>query len=139
MRLHAADAGVEFMSAVELTKEQREQGPVFGPRFDAAGLICSVVQHVATREVVMVAWMNREALDLSLASGIAHFYSRSRASLWKKGETSGNTLSVREIRVDCDQDTLVLLVEPAGPTCHTGAPSCFYRVVEGGALRRVQD
>jgi phosphoribosyl-AMP cyclohydrolase len=88
---------------------------------------------------VMVAWMNREALDWTLASGIAHFYSRSRGSLWKKGETSGNTLAVREIRVDCDQDALVLLVEPAGPACHTGARGCFYRVVEGEVLRRVQD
>jgi phosphoribosyl-AMP cyclohydrolase len=139
MRPHAAEAGVEFMSTVDLTKVQREQGLVFDPKFDSAGLVCAVVQDVATREIVMVAWMNREALDWTLASGIAHFYSRSRGSLWKKGETSGNTLAVREIRVDCDQDALVLLVEPAGPACHTGAQGCFYRVVEGEVLRRVQD
>ncbi|MCR2833900.1 phosphoribosyl-AMP cyclohydrolase [Parerythrobacter lacustris] len=127
------------MSGSDLTAEEREQGTVFEPRFDAAGLICAVVQDAATGEIVMVAWMNREALDLTLASGTAHFYSRSRASLWKKGETSGNTLAVCEVRVDCDQDALILLVEPTGPACHTGARSCFYRVLESGALRRVQD
>ncbi len=127
------------MSASDLTAEEREQGTVLEPKLDASGLICAVVQDAATLELLMVAWMNREALDLTLASGIAHFYSRSRSSLWKKGETSGNTLAVREIRVDCDQDALVLLVEPAGPACHTGARSCFYRVLENGTLRRVQD
>lgn len=127
------------MSSGNLSKDQRELGVVFDPRFDAAGLICAVMQDAATREILMVAWMNQEALDLTLASGTAHFYSRSRASLWKKGETSGNTLAVHEIRVDCDQDALVLLVEPAGAACHTGARSCFYRVLQGGALRRVQD
>ena len=83
----------------------------------------------------MVAYMNEEALQLTVDSGIAHFYSRSRQTLWKKGETSGNTLSVEDILVDCDQDALVLKVIPAGPTCHTGATSCFYRVLADGTLQ----
>lgn len=82
----------------------------------------------------MVAFMNREALDLTLSSGVAHFYSRSRRGLWKKGETSGNVLSVREVLVDCDQDALVVIAVPAGPACHTGARSCFYRRVEAQGL-----
>lgn len=126
------------MNAGGSSSDQREQGGVLDPKFDAAGLVCAVVQDAATLEVLMVAWMNREALDLTLASGIAHFYSRSRSALWKKGETSGNTLQVGEVRIDCDQDALVLLVDPAGPACHTGARSCFYRVLENGSLRRVQ-
>ncbi|MCF6277890.1 MAG: phosphoribosyl-AMP cyclohydrolase [Anaerolineales bacterium] len=101
-------------------------------RFDARGLITTVVQDQRTREVLMVAWMNAEALRLTRESGQAHFWSRSREKLWHKGATSGNYMYVRQIRVDCDADTLLLLVEPAGPACHTGARSCFYRAVENG-------
>ncbi len=96
-------------------------------RFDAHGLIPAVVQDAHTLQVLMVAWMDAEALRRTQETGEAHFWSRSRGALWRKGETSGNVMRVREIRVDCDADTLLLLVEPAGPACHTGAASCFYR------------
>jgi phosphoribosyl-ATP pyrophosphohydrolase/phosphoribosyl-AMP cyclohydrolase len=98
-------------------------------RFDAQGLVAAVVQDAATRDVLMVAYMNREALSLTLTTGEAHFWSRSRSVLWHKGATSGNVQRVREVRVDCDADTLLLLVDPAGPACHTGEVSCFYRTL----------
>jgi len=96
-------------------------------RFDERGLIVAVVQDAATMQVLMVAYMNDEALRLTLETGEAHFWSRSRQSLWRKGATSGNVLRVREIRYDCDADALLLLVDPLGPACHTGERSCFYR------------
>lgn len=113
-----------------------ERGTVLTPRFDAAGLICAVTTHADTGEVLMVAWMNAEALRLTLESGAAHYWSRSRRSLWKKGETSGQIQSVVEVRVDCDQDAVLLKVRPQGDggACHVGFRSCFYRVVENGAL-----
>lgn len=114
----------------------RETGTVLDPKYDAAGLVTAVVTDHASGELLMVAHMNAEALDRTLATGEAHFWSRSRASLWRKGETSGNTLRVEEIRIDCDQDAIWLRVKAAGPACHTGERSCFYRVVEGGSLRR---
>lgn len=123
------------MTTNELTAAEREGGSTFAPKYDANGLICAVVCNAGSSEVLMVAYMNEEALQLTVDSGIAHFYSRSRQTLWKKGETSGNTLSVEEILVDCDQDALVLKVIPAGPTCHTGATSCFYRVLADGTLQ----
>jgi len=98
--------------------------------FDDRGLIPAVVQDATTGEVLMVAWMNAEALRLTRETGEAHFWSRSRRTLWHKGETSGNVQRVREIWVDCDADTLLLKVDPAGPACHTGARSCFYRRLE---------
>jgi phosphoribosyl-AMP cyclohydrolase len=104
-------------------------------RWDAAGLITGVVTDAASGELLMVAHLNEEALRLTLETGEAHFWSRSRGRLWKKGETSGNVLRVTEARIDCDQDALWLKVEAAGPACHTGARSCFYRRVErDGAL-----
>ena len=112
----------------------REHGNDFLPRFDAAGLVAAIVQDAGTREVLMVAWMDREALARTRETGLAHFHSRSRSRLWMKGESSGNTLRVTQIRVDCDQDAMLLLVEPAGPACHTGARSCFYRALEGETL-----
>lgn len=96
-------------------------------KFDERGLIPAVVQDARTGDVLMVAWMNAEALRLTRETGEAHFWSRSRRTLWHKGETSGNVQSVREILVDCDADTLLLKVNPAGPACHTGEHSCFYR------------
>jgi phosphoribosyl-AMP cyclohydrolase len=99
-------------------------------KFNEQGLIPAVVQDKDTGEVLMVAWMNAEALEKTRQTGQAHFWSRSRKKLWRKGETSGNVLSVHEIRFDCDADTLLLLVTPAGPACHTGERSCFYRVLE---------
>jgi phosphoribosyl-ATP pyrophosphohydrolase/phosphoribosyl-AMP cyclohydrolase len=98
--------------------------------FDDRGLVPAVVQDAVSGQVLMVAYMNAESLALTQQTGEAHFWSRSRASLWHKGATSGNILRVGEIRVDCDADTLLLLVEPAGPACHTGETSCFYRALE---------
>jgi phosphoribosyl-AMP cyclohydrolase len=100
-------------------------------KFDEQGLVPAVVQDINTREVLMVAWMNSEAVEKTRQTGQAHFWSRSRKKLWRKGETSGNVLSVQEIRLDCDADTLLLLVNPAGPACHTGERSCFYRALDG--------
>lgn len=101
-------------------------------KYDERGLIVAVVQDAATRDVLMVAYMDAEALRLTRATGEAHFWSRSRQALWHKGATSGNVQSVREIRYDCDGDALLLLVEPAGPACHTGEISCFYRPLPVG-------
>lgn len=115
---------------------EREQGSGFLPRFDAQGLLTTVTIDSATREVLMVAFMDAEALARTRETGLAHFHSRSRGRLWMKGETSGHVLRVREIHVDCDQDALVLVVEPAGPACHTGATSCFYRRLDGDTLVR---
>ena len=99
-------------------------------KYDASGLIPAVAQDAESGEVLMVAWMNAEALRLTRATGEAHFWSRSRGELWHKGATSGNVLRVAEIQVDCDADTLLLRVHPAGPACHTGARSCFFRTLE---------
>lgn len=101
-------------------------------KFDERGLITAVVQDAATRDVLMVAWMNAEALRLTQTTGEAWFWSRSRQELWRKGATSGHTLRVRAIRADCDGDTLLLLVDPAGPACHTGAASCFFTPLPPG-------
>jgi phosphoribosyl-ATP pyrophosphohydrolase/phosphoribosyl-AMP cyclohydrolase len=101
------------------------------PSYDDRGLVPAVAVDATTGVVLMVAWMNAEALAATRATGEAHFYSRSRAALWRKGETSGHTLAVRELRIDCDGDTLLLVVDPAGPACHTGKPSCFYRDLDG--------
>lgn len=117
----------------------RDRGNAFLPRFDAAGLLTAVVINAASAEVLMVAFMNDEALAKTRTTGLAHFYSRSRQRLWLKGETSGNTLRVEEIRVDCDQDALVILATPAGPACHTGAASCFYRRLRGEVLEAIED
>ncbi len=109
----------------------------FRPRFDAAGLITAVCVDAARGDVLMVAHMNAEALSLTRESGFAHFWSRSRGALWKKGESSGHVLRLVELLVDCDQDCLVLRVEPYGPACHTDARSCFYRRVTDTGLQRV--
>ena len=97
--------------------------------FNADGLIPAVIQDAETREVLMVAWMNRESLQRTLETGQTWFWSRSRGELWHKGETSGNTQDVRSLLVDCDADCLLVLVDPAGPACHTGATSCFFRTI----------
>ena len=98
-------------------------------KWDERGLIPAIVQDVTTQQVLMLAYMNAEALRLTLQTGEAHFWSRSRQELWHKGATSGHVQRVREVRVDCDADTILLLVDPAGPACHTGEVSCFYRVM----------
>jgi phosphoribosyl-AMP cyclohydrolase len=99
-------------------------------RYDSQGLLPAILQDAATGEVLMVAWMNAEALRLTRSTGEAHFWSRSRQQLWRKGETSGNLMFVRQIMVDCDGDTLLLRVEPGGPACHTGERTCFFRELE---------
>ncbi|NRP73509.1 Phosphoribosyl-AMP cyclohydrolase [Ensifer psoraleae] len=108
-----------------------EIGPGFTPRFDEKGLVTAVVTDARDGELLMVAHMNAEALALTIETGIAHYYSRSRKGLWKKGESSGNLQNVQEIRTDCDQDAVWLKVSVAGhdATCHTGRRSCFYRTV----------
>jgi phosphoribosyl-ATP pyrophosphohydrolase/phosphoribosyl-AMP cyclohydrolase len=98
-------------------------------RFDAKGLIPTIVQDANTNQVLMMAYMNLESLQLTLETKETHFWSRSRKELWHKGATSGNIQKVLEIRVDCDADTLLIRVQPAGPACHTGEQSCFYRIL----------
>lgn len=117
--------------------DPRETGLDFAPKFDAAGLVTAVVTDVASGAVLMVAHMDAAAIAATRASGEATFFSRSRGRLWKKGETSGNVLRVVEMRVDCDQDAIWIIAAPAGPACHTGATSCFYRRVTGAGLERV--
>ena len=113
-------------------KHELEDEGDFTPRFDDRGLITAIVTDADDGELLMVAHMNVQALALTIQTGIAHYFSRSRGKLWKKGETSGNLQSVKEIRTDCDQDAIWLKVEVAGhqATCHTGRRSCFYRTVE---------
>ena len=127
-----------FTDPAPLTHEQLEEGTAFAPRFDAAGLVTVVTTEAGTNEVLMLAHMNAEALSLTLETGIAHYWSRSRGKLWKKGETSGELQEVVELRTDCDQDAIVLVVNQTGhgAACHTGRKSCFYRravVVDGNA------
>jgi len=118
------------VTEVPLTTEEREGGTVFAPKFDNAGLLTAVVVDQASGAVLVVAHMNAEALDATLSTGKVHFWSRSRGQLWMKGETSGHVLTVEALLVDCDQDALVIRATPAGPTCHTGARSCFYRQID---------
>ena len=117
------------------TTEAIEQGLSFQPKFDDSGLIPAIVTDAATGDVLMFAWMNGEALALTLETRTAHFWSRSRNRLWKKGEDSGNVLDIVEVRTDCDQDVLWLKakVQGDGLACHTGARSCFYRALPLGA------
>ncbi len=120
------------MSPTEL-----DQGLSLAPRWNADGLICAVAQDATSRAVLMVAWMNAEALRLTLETGRATYWSRSRQKIWVKGEESGHTQRVIEARIDCDQDSVVLLVEQTGAACHTGAPTCYYRrILADGTLVR---
>jgi phosphoribosyl-AMP cyclohydrolase len=118
---------------------ERELGNTFLPRFDDKGLLIAIAVDSVSRDILMVAYMDSEALEKTRETGLAHFHSRSRGKLWLKGETSGHFLRVQEIRVDCDQDALMLVVKPEGPACHTGARSCFYRKLEGGELHRIEN
>jgi len=112
-----------------------EEGLAFQPKFDAAGLVTCVATDATTSEVLMVAHMNEEALRKTIASGEAWYYSRSRKSLWRKGETSGHVQRVVEMRMDCDQDAIWIRVEQSGAACHTGRRSCFYRRIDSGEGR----
>ncbi|PIB93985.1 phosphoribosyl-AMP cyclohydrolase [Caulobacter sp. FWC2] len=118
------------------SKHDLERGSALAPRFNADGLVVAVAQHADSGEILMLAWMNAEALKLTVETNIAHYFSRSRNELWKKGETSGQLQDVVELRVDCDQDAVLLKVRPRGDggACHVGFRSCFYRVLEDGAL-----
>lgn len=117
----------------------QEQGSSFQPRFDDKGLLTAIAMDVDTRSILMLAFMDDEALQKTRETGLAHFHSRSRGKLWLKGETSGHVLRVEEILVDCDQDALLLMVKPAGPACHTGATSCFYRKLNGNLLQHIDN
>ncbi|QGM99022.1 phosphoribosyl-AMP cyclohydrolase [Methylocystis parvus] len=121
--------------------KELEEGAAFTPRFDANGLIVCVTVEAATREILMVAYMNQLALDKTIETGVAHYWSRSRGALWRKGDTSGQVQRVVSLSVDCDQDAIQLMVEAGGDgkACHTGRKSCFYRklATEGGARRLV--
>ncbi len=122
-----------------MNEAARENGFVLDPRWDEKGLIAGIVTDAASGQLLMVAHLNAEALALTQATGEVHFWSRSRHRIWKKGETSGNVLRVVELRIDCDQDALWIKAEAAGPACHTGARSCFYRVIDGERLRHATD
>lgn len=116
--------------------DPRETSDRLDPKWDGNGLLTGVVTDARTGALLMVAHLNAEALRLTQETGEAHFWSRSRQRLWKKGEESGNVLRIVELRIDCDQDALWIRAEPSGPACHTGAASCFYRRLEGDRLVR---
>ena len=133
-------AGEGFATAKD--KHELEEGGMFAPRFDAAGLIVCMTVDATTNDPLMLAYMNAESLRLTMETSVAHYWSRSRNTLWRKGDTSGQTQRVVEIRVDCDQDAILLRVEAGGDggVCHTGRRSCFYRSVnpKTGALTFIQ-
>ena len=126
-------------------KTDLEEGAVFSPRFDRDGLIAAIATDAATGDVLMLAWMNAEALRLTLETGVAHYWSRSRRKLWRKGDSSGQQQRVVEMRTDCDQDAVQMKVKVSGDggACHTGRRSCFYRLVTstpaGARLRFAED
>jgi phosphoribosyl-AMP cyclohydrolase len=128
-------AAKQPMFAARGSASEVETGLIFQPKFDAHGLLPAIVTDTVSGEVLMFAWMNAEALGLTLQTGIAHFWSRSRQALWRKGEESGNLMRVSELRTDCDQDALWLQVSVAGKgvACHTGERTCFYRALPLGA------
>lgn len=125
-----------FADPSTLSHDEIEEGATLAPKFDAHGLATAIAIEAGSKDVLMLAHMNAEALQLTLATGEAHYYSRSRKKIWKKGETSGEVQKVVQVRVDCDQDAILLVVEQTGrgAACHTGRKSCFYRRVENGAL-----
>ena len=126
-------------------KSELEEGAVFTPRFDADGLIAAIAVDDSSGEVLMLAWMNAEALRLTIETGVVHYWSRSRGTLWRKGDTSGQRQKVVDIRTDCDQDAVLIRVAVGGDggACHTGRPTCFYRSVvatpAGARLRFAKD
>lgn len=131
-----ADTAASGPFAERGSPREIEEGTYFAPKFDASGVLAAVATDADTGEVLMLAWMDATALARTIETGHAHFYSRSRGRLWKKGEESGNTLRVSEARTDCDQDAIWLQaeVQGAGAACHTGAHTCFYRAMPIGAL-----
>ena len=135
MEMGLRSAAFAFYSA-DMT-DARDKGLALNPKYDDNGLITAVVTDAVGGDVLMVAHMNAHALELTVETGLAHFWSRSRQSLWKKGETSGHMLQVQDIRIDCDQDAVWVRAIPAGPTCHTGARSCFFRRIGTDGLSLV--
>jgi phosphoribosyl-AMP cyclohydrolase len=119
--------------------DARDTGLILDPKYDRDGLITAVASDVETGELLMLAHMNAQALAATVETERAHFWSRSRGKLWRKGEESGNELHVVDIRIDCDQDAIWLLVKPVGPACHTGRRSCFYRRVTRDGLTPVDE
>jgi phosphoribosyl-AMP cyclohydrolase len=126
---HAAEGHATRQQTIPKGERQRAKLEPINIKWDEHGLTPAIVQDANTGQVLMLAYMNAEALRLTLDTGEAHFWSRSRRELWHKGATSGHVQRVREVRVDCDADTILLRVDPAGPACHTGEVSCFYRVM----------
>ena len=120
-----------FVNPEQLPPDQREHGDIFAPKFNQDGLIFAITTEKATGQVLMAAYMSEQALQLTVETGIVHYFSRSRQKLWKKGETSGQTQQLVEMRTDCDQDVLLLSVvqKGLGAACHTGHKSCFYRKI----------
>lgn len=134
-------SGQETIFAQRGDKAQIEEGDAFAPKFDQNGLIVCITCEVRSGDILMVAWMNAEALQRTIETGVAHYWSRSRNTLWRKGDTSGQVQTVVTMRTDCDQDAILLEVEAGGDgkACHTGRRSCFYRrVVRDGAATRLE-
>lgn len=127
-----------FADPSTLSHADLEEGTLFAPKFDAHGLVTAVAQEAGSNRVLMVAHMNADALRLTIETGEVHYYSRSRKKLWKKGESSGEIQKLVEMRTDCDQDVILMLVEQTGrgAACHTGRKSCFYRIVENADTLR---
>ena len=130
-------AGQECLGYDPNMTDERESGWTLNPKYDANGLLTAVITDEADGVVLMVAHMNAEALAKSMETRTAVFFSRSRQRLWQKGESSGNVLHIVDIRIDCDQDALWIIARPQGPTCHTGARSCFYRKLTDEGLEPV--
>lgn len=122
-----------------LAKAEQDETTELRPKFNADGLIAAIAQDVDSLEVLMLAWMNADALSATMETGRATYWSRSRQALWVKGETSGHVQDVVEIRVDCDQDAVLLKVRQSGGACHTGRPSCFYRQIDPETLQLWKD
>ena len=121
------------------SKADQDETDQLRPKFNADGLLAAIAQDADTHEVLMLAWMNAEALKATLETGRATYWSRSRQALWVKGETSGHTQDVVEVLIDCDQDAVLMKVKQAGGACHTGRKSCFYRNVDGKTLRFLRE
>jgi len=122
-----------------MTKDTIETTAAARVRFNDDGLVPAIVQDVDSGQVLMMAWMNAESLDLTVSTGKATFYSRSRGKVWVKGESSGHVQQVVDVRVDCDQDTVLVRCRCGGPACHAGYQTCFYRAIDAGSLAFVED
>jgi len=122
-----------------LSGTEQDETRELRPKFNADGLIAAIAQDAESSDVLMLAWMNAEALQATIETGRATYWSRSRQELWVKGETSGNVQEIVEVRIDCDQDAVLLKVNQTGGACHTGRPACFYRIVDETGLSPIRD